>query len=1322
MLLPSDVARLVLGYLQQEGLTATSRAFICESPNLKEYAEHSSEDGVIPACVFSLFGKNLITILNEYVAVKAKETSQENQIPAVMTSLWKKLDFTLNQIKSLQNSPAVQLNQRLRTMNSIQNMRRQQRPLLASQSPIIGLPPVTPAVQCVPSTVSTPQGMLGHSTPVSFTSQHTRPTTLYLSQPGESPLQILVTDNRLNPGPLSPARRKCDSPRRRGGGQSGASGTSRATVVSSTLIVESQSEETVTENLSQIVIENAREKILNDRSLQEKLAENINKILASDTSPQTSKAACSTVEQEQSIDEILGLQGEIHMTDVAIQDILTQTESDPAFQALFDLFDYGKSKTAEGSEQADGSFSTSTSAQESDETGHVESASETGTGQEDSTSGGESRTQNLSTQSESTSKNKSSSICNATKSASTASQPRIVTKQTGRGSTNSKRGLSRTRVLSGNKQSKSATSTSGLNDKADSRPPDQTVSSSSLTEEGLGMEIDEPESESSESVNIQLVTLENSNANETLNDNKSSQVPVSSKTSQTTSTTETSNNAFVNEPGRVAGMTIGQNEDIVSSLSIQNDAVPSLCLPQPDTDISVQTASPPSTNQMPLTPSSTQTQSSTVKSNLPTSGASSITTTPCISDAPTREPDPNKIVSLKIIISDEQDEVSTDATLNQAVSSITSDHIPTIFLSSPAKTLPATSAVITQEETAQAVSCLQGVEGVGSFGTPKRSVQSSGQPVLGRPVGQETGFIQLLQTNPTFGPSSSYFVVTDPAAAEQRSNVVLLPSNMPQGTLSSMPHVVTTPPRQRTVVSMGANVSQTYSPGSTIIISSPVQPMLQNVMLPVSVMGQNTGKLAVLPSKMLTLPCSATVRPPAKVISQQKLAPKENTDMCKTGTSGSGQVLPQTSEQQKSVSATSPSHRRILCFDVTPESPAAGQNSSQTSTLTSSAVTSSPAQQVQKEITQTEPKQPLVSDTRKRRIETVRLPEVKNSEKVTIFHQQKEAPKSKVTEKGPNLIILSNAKSSNKAAIEPEALIRSESPNKSQASQKEDGGVVSKSSAPGQKQKPAGNTKDNTQEESCEKKLLKPAERSSEKTSLQNSPGVTANKENELESCQCQTPARPAEELSTEKSTATVSSSSSKTLCKTSPLTKQAVEMLQDIQGQAPAATPPKRPVAGCPDLPIPRTPGPGRAQEDLTDGLRTPSRQRLRREGESTPRHLPPPATPDIPSCSPASEAGSENSINMAAHTLMILSRAARTGGPLKDSLRQEEASAGKSAIPKGKKRKQIELSPPAKKELQLSSSSSSKKKSKKPKKPLDSFPEDLDVDKFLSSLHYDE
>lgn len=41
-----------LGYLQEEGLPATSRAFIHESPNLKEYAEHTTGDGTIPACVF----------------------------------------------------------------------------------------------------------------------------------------------------------------------------------------------------------------------------------------------------------------------------------------------------------------------------------------------------------------------------------------------------------------------------------------------------------------------------------------------------------------------------------------------------------------------------------------------------------------------------------------------------------------------------------------------------------------------------------------------------------------------------------------------------------------------------------------------------------------------------------------------------------------------------------------------------------------------------------------------------------------------------------------------------------------------------------------------------------------------------------------------------------------------------------------------------------------------------------------------------------------------------------------------------------------------
>lgn len=105
MLLPSDVARLVLGYLQQEKLTATSQAFIVESPNLKEYAEHCSGERGVPACLLSLFGKSLTSILNEYVNMKAKETMTD--VPTALTSLWKKLDVTLSQISPVSRVPFI---------------------------------------------------------------------------------------------------------------------------------------------------------------------------------------------------------------------------------------------------------------------------------------------------------------------------------------------------------------------------------------------------------------------------------------------------------------------------------------------------------------------------------------------------------------------------------------------------------------------------------------------------------------------------------------------------------------------------------------------------------------------------------------------------------------------------------------------------------------------------------------------------------------------------------------------------------------------------------------------------------------------------------------------------------------------------------------------------------------------------------------------------------------------------------------------------------------------------------------------------------------
>lgn len=186
------------------------------------------------------------------------------------------------------------------------------------------------------------------------------------------------------------------------------------------------------------------------------------------------------------------------------------------------------------------------------------------------------------------------------------------------------------------------------------------------------------------------------------------------------------------------------------------------------------------------------------------------------SQSETAESDPNKIVALKIIISDESEQQGSDSALNQAVSSISGDSIPTIFLSPPAKSLskllpstPGTS--ITPEETAQAVSSLQGAE---TAGDPVICAQNNLQPAQVRPMAPETGFIQLLPANPTFRGPSSFFVVTDPnSGMDQHSSMMLLPGGAGEGAVCSTPHIVATPPRPRALVSITPNVAQPFSPG-----------------------------------------------------------------------------------------------------------------------------------------------------------------------------------------------------------------------------------------------------------------------------------------------------------------------------------------------------------------------------------------------------------------------------------------------------------------------------------------------------------------------------
>ncbi|CDQ76998.1 unnamed protein product [Oncorhynchus mykiss] len=1348
MLLPSDIARLVLGYMQQEGLCSTSQAFIRESPNLKEYAEHSSDDATIPACVFSLFGKNLTTILNEYVAVKAKETIEETQIPVMMTSLWKKLDFTLNQIKSMQNSPAIIQNQRLRTRNGIVNLRGRQRALSSTQSPSSGF------------LSSSAQGI---ATPVCYSSQQTRPSPICGTQPQiqdggrllinvnrESPLQITVPDNRLTTGPLSPGRRKCDSPRRRGGGSSGSGGTGRANMAASSLTAEPQSEEAVTENFPRMLIQNARERILNDKSLQEKLAENINKILASDVSPQALKASCSTMEPDQSIDEILGLQGEIHMSNDVIQDILEQTESDPAFQALFDLFDYGKSKTSEDTEQGAGNVSNTITENGETETRCIDGSPETGdpgTGPENSTCEQENRVTKSSQEPKSKKTRKSAPPVSSTSKATPGPSSRglrrgAISTTPGPSSRGLRRGTSSTTPepsSKGVRRGDIATRPSARIDQltaavsSAAKDSDRVDSGSIFYPDVSGVDIDK-------SLNTPLDSIAPPDVFEPVRQESGTIRPASAcnTPSSETRTVSAVKNILGNEN------TVGADDRQVmdNQASLLNSS-PSLFNSMPMLDQSnkapIQASNLPHRNINP--PSSVGISQPLPQTIHSMAVPSTVTTTPA---APTfipnpnptgKEVDPSKIVALKIIISDEQEEPSSDSALNQAVSSITGNRIPTIFLSSPTKSpakAPALSgAPMAQEETVQAVSSLQRTEVLLPAETNPLSEKAGDVTALAgtsSSLTQPGYYIQLPFDSAT--STNSYILVTDTTATDPQSNKVILPSGAPQLNDPNSHHSLNLP-----CCFAGGKCLTSY----ILIISSSVQPMLQSMVVPVSVVGQNNAtQFSVVPNQLIAMPSPASAKQPAAVNTDPKLAPKDTTVSGKTGASGSNiatkQVHPQSSEstgQQKVAVGLSPSHRRMLCFDGS-----AGETSTSKATVTAV----SPVQQVEKEI----PKSAsaiLGSSRPKRRIETVRCTDSTQTswtgtetEKSSTVQKQKEAakktPSKRDADQNARGQSASTSRSQSAGSSRTDAS-QSESRKRSQsADKKDDGGAGPKdaqsprsSSSDHRLRSGSRKEKDAYRQEPTEKSPAKEPEGQTEKrTSSQDPPHVTANKENELEGGRREQQPTPAPRaFSPAPQTPVPQACSSKFPSKTSPLTKQAAEMLHNIQGLNPPSSPPKKPGMGCLELPLPRTPG--RLQESLYCP-RTPARQKLDRNGEGTPRHLVPPTTPDLPSCSPASEAGSENSINMAAHTLMILSRAAiaRTGTPLKDSLRQEGAGLVTPVAFKSKKRKQPEplASPPAKNDI--SGSSSSKKKAKKQQKLMDSFPDDLDVDKFLSSLHYDE
>ncbi|XP_013124832.1 protein NPAT isoform X2 [Oreochromis niloticus] len=1399
MLLPSDVARLVLGYLQEEGLSATSQAFIHESPNLKEYAEHTTGDGTIPACVFSIFGKSLTTILNEYVAAKTKESCHE--VPVVMTSLWKKLDFTLNQIKSLQNSPAISACQRTRSRVGLANMARQRVLAVASAGGVVCSS--VSETSTIISPAHTSHSMLAHSTPVCYsglnsrpasgsgTSQHIHDSSRLMTTPRDSPVQIIVSEHRLNPGPMSPGRRKWDTPRKRSGALSGSSAPGRSATPAGSSSAEPQPEEVVDENFP-LVIQNARDKILGDRSLQEKLAENINKILANEPVPQTSKGSSSTVETDQSIDEILGLQGEIHMSDDAIHDILEQTESDPAFQALFDLFDCNKTKFTDG-EAGDGD--TSSSPEETDTAGPTSAIRllqniDTGATHSDSPA---------SDTTPMTVKTKPGQERKTRKSAPPTLLKKTVLGPNGR-SSRIENSSARLIVSQGDPRGVSSAPTNS------NRKEKDPIFTNTVNE--TPMDIDEPlntpppppldslatqEPPTKDSTSVSPVFGESSTVPSPVDSGAFLEPEETLASNMNNQQEPKQSQEFKDQPGAAGASSLppeqvqlnitpapaadlpqilvsnsGGDTLPVSTFSVISKSVlktssstdatasaaspssafiaaPSTATPAAPTCAST-TASPRAAHAS-FTAASPASSSSSCAPVAPPPAASVATTADLLTTSiqNTAATDSSNVMSLKIIISDNQDEgSSSDTALNQAISSISGDKIPTIYVSSPAKSVgcPETPKA-NMDEVAQAVSGLQRSE---AFASPLSSKAGAvtASPLTGTSQAQQSYIIQLPldATNPAI-QGASYFLVTEPQSTEAEGRQVVLPAGVSnRQPLPTNQYAVTTPTR-----------STSYSTGSALVLPSPVKPM----MLPVSVVGPNpVGKVQMVSNQLVAIQNPVSVEQTETVPSKTPtVASKQPAAAGTEKNLGSKVVQPVSAgntDQQDA--ANGASHRRILCFDSSAD--VQPQTAKTTTTSTAMTASTSPSPSIQQtEKTNTESvvrTRPTIlgGNKPKRRVETVRClasPQAGVSlvkEPFSLQQYQKDSAKksSRKQDHNTHKQESQSASTSSADASKVEAGKKSESEKRSISVERKCSQDAHKdnskpkdshnSRSESDSALKSGSRKDkeeSSRKESAEKVPLKPREgRTEKKTPSQEMPNVTANKENEMKGSmqeqqqQSAASSSASRDLSPPAVTQPASQSQSKvtkTPSKTSSLAKQAAEMLQDIQGLKSPSNPNKVLGASSSDLP-----GTGSKQEAPADCPRTPQQNGKGKDGEGTPKHLMPPNTPDVPGCSPASEAGSENSINMAAHTLMILSRAAiaRTGSPLKDSLRQEEIGEKTPTSSKNsKKRKQpiSASSPPPKKE---SKRSPTKKKDRERKKIIDYFPEDLDVDKFLSSLHYDE
>ncbi|NXX94378.1 NPAT protein, partial [Centropus bengalensis] len=1433
---------LVAGYLQQEKLLATCRAFILESADLKEYAEHCTEDGFIPACLLSLCGKNLTTILNEYVAMKTKETT--NEVPAMMSSLWKKLDYTLSQISPLSYIFILSLLFPARTRGGIVEMKRQ-RMLQQSAAANSGL--LSVAQQSGPqnsSPVVPPQVI--HRPVVNQSTSQPRLNTLFVHQSQTKESRISTGDfihiqvpasqeRKLHSNLLSPGRRKSETQKRKNVATSGPLLSTRSSQDSDEVVIEKEKTLTTLKLcfFQQLVIENAREKILSNKSLQEKLAENINKILGSDSNvAQAPKQAESgPTEQETSIDEILGLQGEIHMSEEAIQDILEQTESDPAFQALFDLFDYGKSKgnknsTAgisgqSGVENAilvdEDNLETLESSLGTEETNRCDNSRESSKDfQMEASCALKTNTNDDDMAKKNTNNEQLPGNCRPRKQTEVLktvtpehigeleiafdSVPGLTEPHKGQSSDGEcseqcgdSYGTKEAPVVVSDSERAVEVEKGPLNHSAESSPnlefthsdhpqislislaegtpasenkahsgskchltadvslPEKTLTTSpsdrspghsvllSKNSSPVSSPLADTGKEQAPSSNTAALpgVLQESSSHHSDHPEQSMQsdcavrsggkIPDLDKTELQLEVVDTSNKPYSNDQhmldkpskkgfnlpsglSNLEGMQ-GEMQEPSSSTKVDTDNLYFSSGDEACTEISVVSTENNLTTSEICHSSLPETASSTDEL-----GTEAKTISGLSSSSQPMDVDPSNIMSLKIIISDDPF-MSSDTELNNAVSSITGENLPTIILSSPAKSPNKTadlSKCLTSEDTEKNVDSALAEQNLLVF-RPKDPVVTSGNSqnedgtVLSvaekTNLSKEGGFIQLLPTTSTaFGNSNNLYIatcVTDPAVTP--SNVVVLPSNsVPLPAQAPAVQQLRNPLRSTNSFAPNQAVSPNFSQGSAIIIASPVQPVLQGMvgMIPLSVVGQNGNTFSAPARQVLHMPvanpvCNRSV-PKLPIPPKSQKVPgarnKTHTGFCfrlafRTGNSDrlitaelgrkvEDDLPVAPGESTSSNSRPSESHRRVLCFDNI--LPAPGGNTQ--------IQTKSSCQKERNEITLSA------------------VDSASSSAKTQLAKREKDKTLPRILCKPE---VGSNRNTSTKEA-QPErkaaaAALPLDPFHKTTANKENE---LRRDTD--EKQKSQDTAKLSNGQQSVSLWTEKTVASVQELNKKQGSNGTSKS-----------SVSVPLSSKEPKREPAKVANQG---LCLSSPFAKQCVEMLQDIQWHSPTG---KAVENG--ELPVPRTPcGVGdRHTDDTTDSVRTPTCRRFN-EDSTTPRIMVPPATPDLPACSPASETGSENSVSMAAHTLMILSRAAiartSTATPLKDNTQQFRSL--RSTV---KKRKLEDLNESERnsrsanrKELQSSPTPSKKKKIKA--KLSNSFPAGMDVDKFLLSLHYDE